>query len=644
MRLLDSIEGPEALKALSLEQLEELAVELRETIISTVNTNGGHLASPLGVIELTLALHHVYEAEKDRLIWDVGHQCYAHKLLTGRRDVFSKLRRRGGISGYPKRTENPHDAFGVGHSSTSISAALGMAAARDQQKQDHHVVAIIGDGAMTGGMALEAMSNAGHLGLNMLVILNDNEMSISPNVGALSHYFNRMITDTSYKRAKEDVGSYVKRLIGNRMTRRIQDLEKSVKGFITKGGLFQEFGFNYIGPVDGHDLPMLIECLHRIKEMHGPVLLHCRTEKGKGLKEAEDDPQKYHGIKPNDVLSLRTPKEVARGDAEGVPVPAHGNGTNGAAVLTFTEAFSEALLNLAAKDERVVAITAAMPAGTGLSPFEAAFPDRFYDVGICEQHGVTFAAGLAAQGMRPVLALYSTFMQRGYDQAVHDVGIQGLPVIFALDRAGLVGEDSPTHDGLFDLSFMRAIPGLTVLAPRDTADLQAMLAWALKQSGPVAIRYARGKAHAIGAAKGRSVEHGEILRPGSDATFLGVGPCLAACLEAAESLEGEGFSVAVADARRVKPLDTDLLDGLRGRPIVTAEENTITGGFGSAVLEHFCASQSLVHTPVHQQGAPDCHARLGSRDEQLADFGLDAAGLAESMRAILQRHGAPVLK
>lgn len=637
--LLDTIQSPADVKRLTLPELEQLTVEVRETIIDTVNRNGGHLASPLGVVELTVALHHVFDIGKDPLIWDVGHQSYAHKLLGGRRDRFYALRKREGISGYPKISESEFDAFGTGHSSTSISAAVGMAAARERLGLDHHVIAVIGDGAMTGGMALEALSHAGHLGLDMLVILNDNEMSISRNVGGLARYFNRLITAGPYKRAKEDAGSYVKRLIGGRMTRTIQDLEKSVKGFITKGGLFQEFGFNYVGPIDGHDLPLLIECLSRLKTMKGPILLHCRTEKGKGLKEAEDDPSKYHGVTPMAVKSRC--QAVLKSDTEGDPVPSAGQlQANGCTrhAPTFTAAFSQALIEAAIRDERVVAITAAMPEGTGLTDFERRFPERFFDVGICEQHAVTFAAGLAARGMRPVVAIYSTFLQRGYDQVVHDAAIQKLPVVFAIDRAGLVGEDSPTHDGILDLTFMRAVPGLALAAPRDAADMGPLLDWALTHEGPVALRYARGKCPLIGLAEGRDILRGEVLRPGGDATFLAVGPCLAACLEAAEALAAEGLDVGVADARWVKPLDTELLDALAGRPIITAEENTLVGGFGAAVIEYLSDSGRLENTPIHRAGLPDTHAVLGSRAEQLADFGLDVPGLMRAARAVLLRH------
>ncbi len=626
MRILDTIDSPIDLKKLTLEQLEALSFELREQIIETVNKNGGHLASPLGVVELTIALHYVYDLAVDRLVWDVGHQCYAHKLLTGRRGEFSTLRRRDGISGYPKITESVYDCFGTGHSSTSISAAAGMALARDRRGESHKVVALIGDGAMTGGMAFEALSHAGHLGLDMLVILNDNKMSISPNVGALAHYFNRLITAAPYKRAKQDVGSYVKSLIGGRMTRAIQNIEKSVKGLITKGGLFQEMGFNYIGPVDGHDLPMLIELLRRVRVMEGPVFLHCTTEKGKGLKEAEQDPQRYHGVKPMCI----------KPDAgEGDPVPAKVE-AKPAAVPTFTDAFAAALIEAAGADNRVAAITAAMPSGTGLTRFEAKFPDRFFDVGICEQHAVTFAAGLAIAGMRPVAAIYSTFLQRGYDQLIHDVCIQKLPVVFALDRAGLVGEDSPTQNGTFDLSFLRAVPNLGVMAPRDDMDTRLMVLWALGQDMPAAVRYARSEAPTIGETAGRDITRGEILREGADAVLLTVGPCAGAALRAAEMLQADGYAVAVADARWIKPLDSALLDRIADRPIITVEENTLDGGFGSAVMEYFEKTGRLGNLRIHRIGIPDVFSAQATREEQLADHGLDAEGMHRTVLAFLK--------
>ena len=629
MSILDPINSPADLKGLSIPELESLADELREEIIDIVNRNGGHLASPLGVVELTLALHYVFDVgtSKDQLIWDVGHQCYAHKLLTERKDVFGSIRKKDGISGYPKISESEYDCFGTGHSSTSISAALGMAAARDELGKDFNVIAVIGDGAMTAGMAWEALCHGGHAGNKSLVILNDNEMSISKNVGALSNYFNRLITAAPYKRAKQDVSSFVKNIVGERVTTTLQRIERSVKGLITHGEIFQELGYNYIGPVDGHDLPLLIEVFSNVKKMDGPILLHMRTEKGKGLKAAEEDPLKYHGISPEMVKKI---------DTEGGALPAK-QSTPQAPVKTFTDAFVEGMLEAARKDERVAGITAAMPTGTGLSTFEEEFPKRFYDVGIAEQHAVTFAAGLATQGLKPVVAIYSTFLQRGYDQLLHDVCIQNLPVVFALDRAGLVGEDSPTQNGTFDLSFLRCVPGIDVLVPRDDVDTRLMLQWCLEQDHPTAIRYARGKAPTIGTEEGRDVTKGEVLREGSDLNFLAVGPVVGACLEAAEALEAEGLSVGVADARFVKPLDTALIDSLIDRPIITAEENTLDGGFASALLEYAAQSDQLSQLRLKRMGIPDVFTPQGTRQEQLECHDLHADGLAQAARSLVQQ-------
>jgi len=636
MGFLEAINGPADVKALGFPELEQLADEVREELIDVVNTNGGHLAAPLGVVDLTIALHHVYDIGRDQLIWDVGHQCYAHKLLTGRRDAIRTLRKKDGISGYPKIGESEFDCFGTGHSSTSISAGVGMAVARDRAGDDYKVVSLIGDGAMTGGMALEGLAHGGHLGADMLVILNDNDMSISRNEGALAKMFNRIIVAEPYKRAKEDVGTFVKGLIGDRMTRTIQDFERSVKGFLTKGALFQELGWNYVGPVDGHDLPLLIELLNNIKRMHGPIVLHVRTDKGKGLKAAEDDPLKFHGIKPLmlDQFDREGNALPAKVEAAGAPPKAP----------SFTDAFVEAMLAAARADDRVVGITAAMPTGTGLATLEQEFPDRFFDVGICEQHAVTFAAGLAVRGMKPVAAIYSTFLQRGYDQLIHDVCIQNLPVVFAIDRAGLVGEDSPTQNGTFDLTFLRAVPNLDILAPRDDVDTRLMLRWALTQNRPVAIRYARGSAPTIGSDEERDITHGAVLREGTDATFLVLGPVIANALEAAEQLEAEGLSIGVADARWVKPLDTKLLDVLVERPIVTVEENVLDGGFGAAVLEYFADTGRLAELRLHRIGVPNVFSEQATRNEQLAAHDLHTEGLVTRARAFLAQHVTPAAK
>ena len=635
--LLDAIDSPADLKRLEVAKLDELAAEIRAKIISTAAANGGHLAPHLGVVELSIALHYVYDTPNDLVIWDVGHQSYAHKLLTGRREAFPTIRKKGGLCGYPTPRESPYDPFGVGHSSTSISAALGMAVARDRQGGSKKIAAVIGDGAMTAGMAFEALSHAGAQGSDMLVILNDNEMSISKSVGALSAYFNRLVTSGLYNRAKGDVKTLLERTLGSNVTKAAQRFEHSVKGFLMPGTLFEALGCRYVGPFDGHDLPGLVECLQNLREMGGPIFFHCVTQKGKGYSYAEDDPQTYHGVKAFDI---DTGRFVSPGAAPSEPK-----------TPSFTEAFTNALQEAAREDSRVMGVTAAMAAGTGIAELQKEFPKRFLDVDICEQHAVTFSAGLATQGMRPVCAIYSTFLQRGYDQVIHDVCLQNLPVVFALDRAGAVGEDSPTQQGAFDLSFLRSVPNLTILVPRDGEDLRAMLFWALRQTGPVALRYARGKAPTIeglsdnGTGR-RKASEGEILREGKDAVLLGVGPVLKACLEAASRLEEEGLQVGVADAKLVKPLDTGLLERLRGTPLITVEENTVVGGFGSGVLEYLEQTGRLGEAPIRRLGFPDAFISHATRDEQLADLGLDANGIFNAARDFLgqakPRENAPL--
>ena len=623
--LLDSIDSPANLRKLSLEQLGNLADEIRRKVILTASVNGGHLAAHLGVVELTLAIHHVFDTPRDLLVWDVGHQCYPHKLVTGRRDELHTIRLRGGLSGYPRREESPYDTFGVGHSSTSISAALGMAIARDRRGEDHRVIAVIGDGAMTAGMAFEALSHAGHVGTDLMVVLNDNNMSISPSVGALSAHFSKLITGGLYTRAREEVGSFMRRMLGPEITKAAERLEHSVKGFLMPATLFESLGFRYVGPVDGHDLPTLVECFKNLKQGHGPVFFHCVTQKGKGYSYAEEDPQRYHGVRAFDI---ETGEFRSSAPASSVP-------------STFTDYFAEALIEAGKRDPNVVAITAAMPANTGLSRFGKHFPDRVFDVGICEQHAVTLAAGLATQGLRPVCAIYSTFFQRAYDQILHDVCLQNLPVVLAIDRAGAVGPDSPTHQGAFDLSFLLHAPNMTCLAARDGVDLQAMLHWALMQPGPVAVRYARSKADAIGSTEGRDITRGEILREGTDAMILGLGPCLAYCLDAADTLAKRGMSVGVADARFAKPLDAGLLDGIKHLPILTVEENAVQGGFGTAVLEHFAQTCGLAGIRIRNVGFPDAFMEHGTRDEQLAEAGLDVEGIAGQVRVLLEQAHAP---
>jgi 1-deoxy-D-xylulose-5-phosphate synthase len=617
--LLAGLDLPDAIKTLSESDLDLLAQEVRRVIIDVASRNGGHLASPLGAVELTVALHYVFDPRDDLIVWDVGHQSHAHKILTDRRDRIHTIRRKGGLSGYPKRSESEFDCFGTGHSSTSISAALGMAVARDLRGEDRHVIAVIGDGAMTGGMAMEALSHAGHLKRRLLVILNDNEMSISRNVGALSSYLSRLITNGLYNRARGDLKSFM-RAMGESVMGAARRVEHGFKGMFIPGGFFEELGFRYVGPVDGNDVHTLIQCFENLKNIDGPILFHCVTQKGKGYPYAEDDPLTYHGVNPYEIS---TGKFLSSGQKEATPVP------------SFTEAFASALIDCAKEDDRIVAITAAMPTGTGISKFEEHFPDRCFDVGICEQHAVTFAAGLATQGFRPVAAIYSTFLQRGYDQLIHDVCLQNLPVVFAIDRAGLVGEDSPTQQGAFDLSFLRAVPNLKILAPRDDVDTKLMLEWALRQEGPVAIRYARAKAPTIGAATGRNIDHGEIVKEGSDGFFLAIGPSVGTCLRAAEILQSRGYTIGVADARFVKPLDGGLINQIAHAPIITVEENTLAGGIGSAVLEYFEQRGTLGDVRVKRLGFPDRFLDHATRDQQIMECGLDAEGLARSAAEFL---------
>jgi 1-deoxy-D-xylulose-5-phosphate synthase len=624
---LAALKSPADIKALSLDELGLLAEDVRQCIIQVASTNGGHLASPLGAVEMTVAMHYVYDFPVDHVIWDVGHQAHAHKILTGRFDRFHTLRRKGGISGYPSRSESEFDCFGTGHSSTSISAALGMAAASELKgEEDRHHIAVIGDGAMTGGMAFEALSHGGHIKNNVLVVLNDNEMSISKNVGALSNSLGRLISGGLYNKAKGDLAALMQHTLGKSFTDAARRVEHQIKGMFVPGALFEELGFRYIGPIDGNDLPMLVECFRNLKKFHKPIVLHCSTQKGKGYAYAEEDPLAYHGVGPYDIQT---------GAQHGSGIP------KGENVLSFTDAFVNALIEAAKLDESIVGITAAMPTGTGLSKFEKEFPKRFFDVGICEQHAITFSAGLATQGLKPVAAIYSTFLQRGYDQFIHDVCLQNLPVVFAIDRAGLVGEDSPTQQGAFDISFLRAIPNATVLAPRDNIDTRLTLHWALEQNAPVAFRYARTKGTTIGSTEDRDISRGEILREGTDAYFLSTGPVAATCLEVAETLAAAGLSIGVADARYIKPLDTDLIDSIASMPIITVEENSVVGGFGSAVMEYFEEQGRLHEVRLRRIGIPDRFLPHASRAEQLEDAGLDAKTLEGVAREVLADVIAP---
>jgi 1-deoxy-D-xylulose-5-phosphate synthase len=627
-RLLDTVNNPQELKKLSPELLPQLAQELREKIISTVSKTGGHLAPSLGVVELSIALHYVFDCPRDRIVWDVGHQAYAHKLLTGRRDRFHTLRQHGGISGFPKRAESIYDAFDTGHSSTSISAALGMASARCLKRERNRVIAVIGDGALTAGIAFEALNNAGDLNKDLIVVLNDNGMSIAPNVGALASFFSRKLTRPTVVFLKKQVENLLGSLpaIGDDLLAWAKKSEESIKAFFTPGMLFEALKFNYLGPVKGHRLDHLIETFNNVKNLRGPVLVHVLTTKGKGYLPAETDPTGFHGLGKFDPDTGEPKKSV--GD-----------------VPSYTEIFGETMVRLAKEDPKIVAISAAMPDGTGLADFRQQFPDRFFDVGICEQHATTFAGGLALEGMRPVVAIYSTFMQRAYDQVLHDVCLQNLPVVLALDRGGIVGEDGETHQGLFDLSFLRNLPNLVLMAPKDENELRDMLYTAVQHPGPIALRYPRGQGMGVAFSSTLSkipIGKAEILREGEDLLILAVGASVYPSLQAAADLAARGFSATVVNARFIKPLDESLILTLAAKHgrVLTVEENVLAGGFGSAVLE-LLADRGLFGLTVKRLGIPDVFVEHGAQGVLRKKYALDAAGIVKGAQEILEVPAQP---
>jgi 1-deoxy-D-xylulose-5-phosphate synthase len=607
--LLARLDGPEALAGMSLAELDQLCAELREEIVGTVSRTGGHLGASLGVVELTVALHAVFSSPRDKILWDVGHQAYGHKLLTGRRDAFRTLRQKGGISGFPRRSESAHDVFGVGHASTAISAALGYAKARDLRGEDHRVVAVVGDGALTGGLAYEGLNNAGQLQTDVLVILNDNEMSISPNVGAIAKHLTRITSGRTYTRLEGRVWSLMGRGPGGRKLQILAGrMKESLKHLVVPTILFEELGFKYFGPIDGHDLATIIPTLRAVSRLRGPVLVHLSTQKGKGYAFAEQDHLRYHGVGRFD-----------RGEGiKAAPAP----------VPSYTEVFGQTLVELARKDGRVQAITAAMPEGTGLNRFREEFPGRFSDVGIAEGHAVTFAAGLACAGQRPVVAIYSTFLQRAIDHLIHDVALQHLPVVFAVDRGGLVGEDGPTHHGVFDLTYLRMVPNLVVMAPGDEDELRHMLATALDRAdGPSAIRYPRGAGLGVplaGEPRPLPIGRGVVLAAGEDVCLLAVGAMVRQALDVGQWLRRAGLSATVVNMRFVKPLDEELLAGMweRHRLVVTLEENTVCGGFGAGVLEWAATRAPDTGVRVLPLGLPDRFIEHATRKDQLAEAGL----------------------
>jgi 1-deoxy-D-xylulose-5-phosphate synthase len=626
MPLIDNLTLPGDLKKLNKQELDKVASEVRGKIVDVISKVGGHLSSSLGSVELSVALHATFDSPRDKIVWDVGHQTYAHKILTGRLSKFDTIRQRGGLSGFPKRGESPHDTFSVGHASTSISQALGIAGARDLSGEDFSVIAVIGDGSLSGGLALEGINNTLNLNSNLIVILNDNEMSISKPVGAVSNYLTKVRTSNLYAGTKERIEGLIGKIprIGEPMVKSVERLKNRVKHFIVDfkfGVIFEELGFKYFGPIDGHDIPILMSTLHYARDVKGPVLIHIITKKGKGYEPAEGAPTKFHGTSPFDKKA--GDQEKREGE-------------------TFTSVFGRSIARLAESNKKIVGITAAMAGGTGLEEFSRRFPGRFYDVGIAEEHAISFASGFAAQGYRPVAAIYSTFLQRAYDQIIHDVCLNNLPVVFAIDRAGVVGEDGPTHHGVFDIAYLRSIPNLTVLAPADGSDLEGMLSFAFEREGPVAIRYPKGKTtdgaskREIVLGRGKLTYSSNVESPKKKVLIVSIGSMVYPSVEAAKLIESDGFGSTVINGRFVKPLDEKLiLESAEGRDlVVTVEEGALRGGFGSAILELF--EENGVDARTKCLGIPDKFVCHGKREGLLKEFGLDPDGIAAFIRKELE--------
>ncbi len=620
--LLKNIDSPEDIKNLNFEALEKLAAEIREYMIEVISKNGGHLAPNLGVVELTLALHKVFNCPKDKIIWDVGHQSYIHKIITGRREAFKTLRQYNGLSGFPKIQESEYDAFGTGHSSTSISAALGMAIARDLKGEKNEIIAVIGDGSMTGGMAYEALNNAGDLQKKLIIILNDNEMSIAKNVGAMSDYLYQLRTAKTYTRIKKDLEGWLKhKNYGENIINIVRRVKGSVKYLLVPGSVFEHLGFKYYGPVDGHNLEHLVEVLETARQTPGPVIIHVITKKGKGYEPAEKSPNKFHGTGPFDI---KTGKKITK---PGAPV-------------TYTEVFGKTLVDIARENKKIVAITAAMPDGTGLNYFADAYPDRFFDVGIAEQHAVTAAAGMAEAELRPIVAVYSTFLQRAYDSVLHDICMQNLPVVLGLDRAGLVGDDGYTHHGVFDYAYLRLIPQMTIMAPKDENELRHMLATAFNFNGPIALRYPRGSGLGVDISEPLHtlpIGKAEELKTGSDVCLWAVGSMVDEAVKAAETLAEKGISAGVVNMRFVKPLDSGMLikTAMQCKNIVTLEEGTIEGGAGSAVLEEINDNGLLGEVKVLNLAIPDKYIPHGDKKLLMRDIGLDHDSIVKRIEEFL---------
>jgi 1-deoxy-D-xylulose-5-phosphate synthase len=622
--ILERINSPCDIRNLSAEELVELCSEIRQYIVEIISSRGGHLASSLGCVEIALALHYVFDAPRDKILWDVGHQSYAHKIITGRRKEFAHIRTRNGISGFPSIVESEYDTFGVGHASTAISAALGLAVARDHKQEDYFVVCVVGDGALTGGMSFEGINQAGHLKKSrFIIILNDNEMSISKNVGALSRYLTKITTKKLYLQLEADVWELLGKVpsVGGKAKKLARRMKESIKNLVVPNILFEELGFRYLGPLDGHDISELIETFGQLKQVPGPILVHVVTKKGKGYSFAEENAERFHGV--------------------GSFYKTTGNSRSNAKRKTYSSVFGETMMECAEKDDSVVAITAAMKEGTGLAPFGERFPNRFFDVGIAEQHAVTFAAGLARAGMKPFVAIYSTFLQRCYDQIIHDVALQKLPVRFILDRAGLVGEDGPTHHGAFDISYLRIVPGMVLMTPADGPELKRMLWTALRyDGGPIAIRFPRGVVPDTVSVDGSGdieIGKGALLRRGKDAAVIAVGSMVKIALDAAEIVASKGVEISVMNARFVKPLDEGMIASIasEGLPIVTLEENALNGGFGEAVAEFI--NKAGLGNRISSIGLPDRFVPHGTREELLAEVGLDAESVAAH---ILKIHGS----
>ncbi len=619
-RLLDSIDTPHDLRKIDRRKLPQVAQEIRERIIEVVSQLGGHFGGNLGVVELTLALHYVFDTPRDQLVWDTGHQSYPHKLVTGRRDQFHTIRQHDGISGFCKREESIYDVFNAGHASTSISAALGIAVARDFRKENYRVAAVFGDGALSGGLALEGLNQVGHLKSKLFLVLNDNDLSISTNVGAISGYLNQIIKGQRYNQLKSLAKGVMERIpvVGGKIHDLASDVEEMFKHMVVPGTLFEELGIRYIGPYDGHDLDLLIDLFQEHKDYEGPIIVHVITKKGKGYTPAENKPIWSHGVTPFDIKS----GEVKKSAKPGAP--------------KYQDVFADALIEMAKKDEKIIAVTAAMPEGTSLHKFLKAFPDRMFDVGIAEEHAVTFSGGMATQGMKPVAAIYSTFLQRAFDQVFHDVAIMDLPVVFALDRAGIAGADGPTHHGIYDMAYLRLFANMICMAPKDENELRHMVRTAFETGHPTSIRYPRGEGFGVqidAELESLPVGKGEVLREGRDAVIFAIGTEVWPAMQAAELLKKEGIEVAVVNGRFIKPIDEELV--LRfckpGAKVITVEEGSIAGGYGAAVMEK-CAELGMSGVDFHNIGIPDVYVHHGSQDTLRAQYDLHAEGIAARVK------------